>query len=270
MKYRLFSFAAVFCFLASNAFGQLTAEKPKKWTRSHMTSTLGGHVDRYKNMDLEFLQGRINDDQYGGSDLSNYRKNDNIYNTSGGMWNVNLQFTKATDPNEPRHYEQLEFGMSLHFGREVMIDYDMEDPYGFCSTNSLNYCASTITFCDMQNELNVSGIYKSGVHINKRFNMYMGMGASLGTTFESAMWIFQTQYSTSNQYFGDMTGDESYDMSEIVTGRLFVPFGVEIIFLKRCKFISEFRYGVGFATSAGHGTFANTNSSMSFGFGWTI
>lgn len=271
MKTKHIFLSAIFSLCALSLMAQIPTGKTG-WSQKTITSNLGVHGDHFFNMNLNFLEGRISDANYSRMDLNGLEEQDYVMNTTGANINLGLQLSRIDNPKGISKYESIEFDLGLHFGREVMVDYTNANPAAFCQINNLDECYSTITFCDLQNEINLTGIYRRGISFFNMMNIYTGVGTTIGATMASQMWIFGTKYNYSNpeNYEYTTISNESFNLNESVVGRVFIPVGGEIVLLDKLHLSAEGRLGVGYNHSFGQGGFGNVNYSVLAGIGWTI
>jgi hypothetical protein len=254
MKQLKIMLALVFAFAFTATNAQISAESTGTWKLKSLKSNLGAHGDHFFKMNLDYMEGRINDDSYQRLDLTGYQAADYVMNTSGVNINLGAIFSRTPKNTGFGKYEALEVNLGVHTGREVMIDFiDQSHNNGFDYYNS-------ITYCDLQNEINLTGVYRRGISFFNVMNIYTGIGLSAGSTFASQMWIFGNTGS----------GDLSYGLQESVVGRAFIPVGGEIVLMDKLALNAEARLGTGYSHSFGHGGFGNLNYSVLAGFAWNI
>lgn len=253
MKQLKIILALVFAFAASTTFAQISAENSGTWKLKSLKSNLGAHGDHFFKMNLDYMEARINDDSYQRLDLTGYEAKDYVMNTSGININLGAIFSRTPNNTGFGKYEAFEVNIGAHAGREVMIDF-----YDYTSSDMYS---NSITYCDLQNEINLTGIYRRGISFFNVMNIYTGVGVSAGSTIGSQMWIFGNT---------GANNDFSYALQESVVGRAFIPVGGEIVLMDKLILNAEARLGTGYSHSFGHGGFGNLNYSVLAGFAWNI
>lgn len=254
------------------ASAQLNSRVFSGFKLQSVQTNLGLHGDHFSRMNIDFMEQRVNDNLYQKADLSGMRQDDYVSNSAGANINISAQFVKTSGTGTISKYEAIETSLGFHFGREVMIDYYIDDPALFCGTTSANSCYSNLTYCDLQNELNLGIAYKRGLSFFNTFNIYTGLGATAGTTMGSKLMIFGNTYTSAESAEGEnyLPVDERYNMNESVTGRLYVPIGAELIVMQKLRLSAETRIGLGYSHSKGNGGFSNINYAALLGIGWTL
>ncbi|MGB0430259.1 MAG: hypothetical protein ACPGLV_07270 [Bacteroidia bacterium] len=253
---------------ASFANAQIKNETKSTWKVQAIKGNFGAHADHFSNMNLGFMEGRINDASYKGVSTEGLTPEDFVYNTSGGNINLGVMLSRTPITTTIGKYETLELSVGAHFGREVMIDYYNNNPADFCGTNNVVSCYNDITFCDLQNEVSISATYRRGVSLANIINIYTGLGTSLGTTMGSKMWIFANEYNANTEQINAVS--ESYSLEESVLGRIYVPIGGELVIMNKLRFTAEGRLGVGYNHSFSQGGAGNLNYSVLGGLAWNI
>ncbi len=268
MRLTKYLLVVAFAMLFSVTQAQIEGLTPNTWKITSVKGNFGAHADHFSNMSLNFMEGRINDENYNGVNISGLNAQDYTMSTTGGNINLGLMLSRIPSVKGIGKYETLELAVGVHIGREVMIDYYNTNPAAFCADNNLTNCYSDITFCDLQNELSVSAIYRKGISFYNLINFYSGVGTSFGSTMASQMWVFADRYNAQTNTTEYV--EEVYSLNESILGRVFIPIGGEIVLLDKLHLIAEGRFGVGYNYSLAQGGAGNLNYSVLGGLAWNI
>lgn len=240
------------------------------WKLSYVSANFGPQGDHYFNMDMDFMESRISDANYQRLDLSGLDLEKYTYSDIGMNFNVQLNFSQGAKPTGTSSYTELQVGLGAVLGREVMIDYTDRE-LGVMPIDDINGMDdfTSLTFCDLQNEISISGAYKKGISFNNVLKIYTGIGAQMGTTVGSQFWIFGERYYDNDQEQIESTQDV-YDVKESMMGRIYVPLGGEIVLMDKLHLTGEVRLGYGrHQTFRGTG-YSNMNYAVLAGIGWSL
>jgi len=250
------------------SFGQLNSPFFSQFKLTSFKTSFGPQADHYNNMSLGFMESRITDASYERQYIDDLEPGNYIMSTSGANLNLTAQFVRTGEAVSVSRYEAFETSLGLHFGREVMIDFSDEDArYG--SLDFMYQPYSNITYCDLQNEINLSATYKRGVSLFNALNLYSGVGANIGSTVASQLMIFGNIASEDPEGISESV-NESYSVSETATSRLYIPLGAELVVMKKLRLSAETRLGMGYTHSFGNGGFSHFNYAVLGGIGWTL
>lgn len=256
--------------LPSGLFAQLSTPEvtqSNKWKLSYVGSSLGVQGDHYFNMDMDFMESRINDANYKGVDFSDMDLENYTYSDVGLNINLQLRFRKgASSAADVSGYTELETSLGAVMGREIMIDYHGDEILPV-ETEGMDMGMTALTFCDLQNEISLGAAYKKGVSIFNVLSLYTGVGAQLASTVGSQFWIFGNGIRNAN---GEEYVDEVYNVKESMMGRVYIPLGGELVVMDKLHLNGEVRLGYGrHQTFKGTG-YGNMNYAVLLGLGWSI
>lgn len=274
MKYTKSLLLIAFLAACQMASAQLNHPSMGGFQLQSVRSNVGVHLDHFSAMSFSFMEGRVSDNTYQKISLDGMTRADYISSTEGANINLSAQFVRNSTSSTPfSRFEAIETSIGLHFGREIMIDYySNTTPRSVEDQNfEMPYFGSNLTYCDLQNEINLGATYKRGISWYNTLSIYTGLGMNAGTTLASKLMIFGSLETDPENPEPEYLGvDESYNLSETLTGRLFVPIGAELLIKKKLHLTAETRIGMGYNYAIGGEGFRHMNFSALLGFGWSI
>lgn len=251
-----------FCF---NSFSQ--NEIPKTFKLSSINFSMGSTLDMYRKMDLNSMKDISTNTEIFSHNLEGYTPN--LWRESGGfLINLDASFSKF-NPITKTYRKDRDFRVGISYSeREPAITYDKraEDENGMITFSE------TIMYCNVQNEINLSGAYliKTGGDKKRIFKLYAGLGANLGATFNDKMIVFwdenHTQYGADGSYINSESNNLEYTEVKAKSAlflRAYIPAGIEIN-LWRIRLGAEATFGSGVHQTIKGGTYL-IPTTFSFG-----
>lgn len=206
-------------------------------------------TDRYQQMNLETMHDLTQNPALLSRDLSGLNTNFHR-NTAGGRVGVNLSFTPYNSvDNSYNTSREIRFGATFT-NSEPMVSYNRNDMEG----NS-----SSIIYCNLVNEVSVNGAYlvkKSPVKA-PWLSVYAGLGASLGTSFNTKMFVMENEYTfdEETQTTNRIEETNEYASKSSFYGRVYAPIGVNATILKKVQIGLEGTLGTGMQSVYGGKTY---------------
>ena len=240
---QLFSLLILGSFLS---FGQSAI--PKRLKINSMSFSLGMIADVYQKMDLNSMRDLSTNPEIFNHNLDGYEEN--LWRESGGlMIKLDANFSLYDPINQTYALnKEVRLGIGLS-AREPLISYDKNEraPDGSYTYNE------SIVYCNMQNEINVSGafLWKTGGNKKRIFRAYAGLGSNVGATINDRMVVMWNSYETtrdpvSGEYESENTEYEFTDIKakSALFLRAYAPLGMELN-LWRIKLGVESNLGLG-------------------------
>ncbi|MGB0932179.1 MAG: hypothetical protein ACPGVB_15455, partial [Chitinophagales bacterium] len=187
--------------------------------------------------------------------LENLNTNTDYYAAmEGGRLGVYVSLNPFSYAQQGRNFNQeLRLGISVNMDRELMLDY-----YGFDDDRQRR----NLTYCLVENEFMVSASYRFKKHIGRSIDIYAGLGANIGTTFDNQMLAWGDEF----DYFTSRASASTYT-------RLYGEAGLALRVFKGITFTAETQLGVGMQIVHGgkNNLVSNTNAislGLQYQFGW--
>lgn len=177
----------------------------KKWKVNAVGLNIGSFGDHYRDMTAEgMLSMAINFDKqidldgyhlvYGGSNVS----------IEGGTIGAFISLSPRTrDKSSFNFNQELRLGANLNINREAMIEYHNSPSRGYTGGNSIVYCV-------IENELTLSGAYLFRKRFSKRLSIYGGAGLNLGSTFDNAFLLIESDNTSFDTETTEVAAKSSY------------------------------------------------------------
>ena len=212
------------------SYGQSSVPKPVKI--SSINFSMGIMADIYQRMDLESMRDISTNPEIFSHNLDGYQED--LWRESGGMM-IKLDATFSLyNPISQSYSQNRELRMGIAYSeREPLIGYNKSS----VSSDGLTTSRESLIYCNMQNELSVSGAYlwKTGGDKKRIFRAYAGLGSNLGLTFNDRMVVMWNSYEDIED---PATGEGQFESTEleftnikaksVIFLRAFAPVGVEL------------------------------------------
>lgn len=165
-------------FIACCAVALSTSAFAQSRSLTEVSLGLGNHVDRIENISLDWMRAYSLDDEIFDVNLDKYE-----YSPYSELWaaTLNVDFTFGGDRVSANGVSrEFRIGSRLLFDREAMVSYEFEEEV------SEGTFRENLIFCLVDNEFagDATVIWRKQ---GKRFSLYGGVGATIGTTFNSSL-----------------------------------------------------------------------------------
>lgn len=213
-------------FLACCAVALSTSAFAQSRALTEVSLGLGTHTDRIENISLDWMRAYSLDDEIFNVDLDKYE-----YSPYSELWaaTLNVDFTFGGDQINSRGVSrELRVGTRMLFDREAMVSYDFEE-----AIDQGTY-REHLVFCLVDNEIagDATVIWRKQ---GKRFSIYSGVGAVLGTTFNSELLRIRNAAMYTNEDIPELADveeiesiTESFASKNSGFARVQVPVGVQV------------------------------------------
>ncbi|MFT5858369.1 MAG: hypothetical protein ACI865_000455 [Flavobacteriaceae bacterium] len=212
-----------------------TTPKLNKWKISSFGIEAGMIRDSYAKMDLESMSDFTKNPALLDRNLDGYTEN--LYRESSGRkLGANVVITR-TDPSS-RLTHEIRLG-AFYSEREPFISYNSND---FDATGEY----SSIIYCNVVHEASLDGAYilRRSVKRAKWFSTYVGIGATLGASFNNKLVVMENTVTDADFNF-DESHNETYDAKESIFTRLYLPVGIQATILGKVNVGIESNIGIG-------------------------
>ncbi len=239
MKLRFFTtllFLSSFVF-AQNDFSQLKPQK--KWRFNAIGLSVGGTNDTYGDMDMDYIRSFGNRSQLTEIDLSEFEESA-YAQVAGGRVGLEISLVTGADyeSNRKGWQKELLLGVDVEFDREAMVD--------FSSTTDQPYSSSNIIYCVINNVVNFNASYLVKLNSFSRFSPYVGIGGSVGKTFNNQFIFLNGTDRSYEGETGNYFGDTKMDATESsIFYRVIIPVGIDYNFGKNMSIGINSRIGMG-------------------------
>ena len=213
-------------FLACCAVALSTSAFAQSRALTEVSLGLGTHTDRIENISLDWMHTYSINDEVFNVALDNYE-----YSQNSKLWaaTINVDFTfHAEQINTRGVSRELRFGTRMLFDREAMVSYDFEE-----EVDQGTY-REHLVFCLVDNEIagDATIIWRKQ---GKRFCIYGGVGAVLGTTFNSELLRIRNAALYTNEDIPELADvevvesiTESFASKNSGFARVQVPIGAQV------------------------------------------
>lgn len=238
MKFKLFTISL---FISAFAYGQTNfsqIEPYKKWRLNAVGFSLGGTNDSYKNMDMAYIRSFGKNSQLSSIDLSTFEET-TYAQVAGPRVGMEISLVSGADHQSNRKgwQKELQFGVDVEFEREAMVDYTRTDELR--SSGSLTYCI-------VNSVVNFNASYLMKLNSFSRFSPYVGIGGSVGKTFNNQFLFLNGTDQKYEGELGNYFGDTKVDaVGSSTFYRVVIPIGIDYNFGKNMSIGINSRVGMG-------------------------
>ncbi len=215
---------------ASITFAQETPNPtpPKMWQINSFGTHVGISSDVYQRMSMDHMRDFATNPSELTLDLDGYTEYAHavITGVTLGGWITASKFNAAS--GEYRTNREVQLGANIITGRESAVEYEREEP----TANGTEY--HSVVYCDMESEVNLHGAYLFRTNRERKWNVFGGIGANIGATFNDAMLIIFNRYATDNN--GTFI-ESSFDEEDVL------EYGAKPSYLPACIFLMVLAIG---------------------------
>lgn len=248
---------------------------PTKWKLRKIGVSFGTDLDMIQGLDYAYLiqTGKGNST----SIYNNVSFGDQQY-YAAVCENPNIRITAVLDVPRLKNTE-LEFSLNTIFNRFDGIYYYAEDSRVVQETGGFQY----LSVNSVTNEVGLESIFTKRLNLFNFLNLYGGLGANIGYSFDGEMQISGHEYRQSvdqnvDRSLKDVTTGtiysdaiyESYDAKDAFHQRLIYKLGFGIVFCKRLELGLDYRGGWGYRAVFGAPTKNTRLESVALSAKWIL